>query len=308
MRVLVTGATGFIGSHVVAALLAAGHEPVPCARDKLFGKRRLPGLDWLKVDFNTETSIADWLPRVRGVDAVVNCAGILQGSIHQSMDKVHRAGPIALFAACARAGVRRVVQVSAIGADPDGATAFSRSKAKADAFIAGLDLDWIVLRPSLVYGAGSYGGTSLLRGLAALLFGTGLGTAYFLWRANRSRDVAAIARTARHVVTADWLFVAGPGVVQLATGIALVEVAGYGWDEGWLLAAIALFLLAFACWLPVVGLQMRMRGLAETARSSGAPLPESYARLARAWFALGWPAFFAMLGLFVLMVFRPTLS
>ena len=168
MRVLVTGATGFIGAHVVAALLAAGHEPVPCARNKLFGKRRLPGLDWLKIDFNTDTSVENWLTRVQGVDAVVNCAGILQGSLGQSMDLVHSEGPVALFEACARVGVRRVVQISAIGADPNGATAFSRSKAKGDEALSGLDLDWIVLRPSLVYGAGSYGGTSLLRGLAAL--------------------------------------------------------------------------------------------------------------------------------------------
>lgn len=140
---------------------------------------------------------------------------------------------------------------------------------------------------------------------ATLLFGTGLGTAYFLWRANQSGDVAAIARTARHVVTADWLFVAVPGVVQISTGTALVEIAGYDWDEAWLLAAIALFLLAFACWLPVVGLQMRMRDLAEAARDRGESLPASFARLARLWFILGWPAFAAMIGIYVLMVFRP---
>jgi uncharacterized membrane protein len=140
---------------------------------------------------------------------------------------------------------------------------------------------------------------------ATLLFGTGLGTAYFLWRANRSGDVAAIARTARHVVTADWLFVAGPGVIQLATGAALVEVAGYSWDEGWILLALGLFLLAFVCWLPVVGLQMRMRDLAEAARDRGEALPAAYARLARAWFLLGWPAFIAMIGIYTLMVFRP---
>ncbi len=138
---------------------------------------------------------------------------------------------------------------------------------------------------------------------ATLLLGTGFGIAYFLWRANRSGDIAAIARTARHVVTADWLFVAGPGIVQLASGIALVSVAGYGWDEAWLLAA--LFLLAFACWLPVVGLQMRMRDLAEATRDRCEALPAAYARLARLWFTLGWPAFAAMIGIYPLMVFRP---
>jgi uncharacterized membrane protein len=140
---------------------------------------------------------------------------------------------------------------------------------------------------------------------ATLLFGTGLGTAYFLWRANRSGDIAEIARTAHHVVTADWIFVAGPGIVQLASGIALVEIAGYNWDEAWLLAALALFLLAFACWLPVVGLQMRMRDLAEAARDRGEALPAAYARLTRLWFVLGWPAFAAMIGIYTLMVFRP---
>ncbi|MDA0704289.1 MAG: DUF2269 domain-containing protein [Proteobacteria bacterium] len=140
---------------------------------------------------------------------------------------------------------------------------------------------------------------------ATLLFGTGLGTAHFMWRANRSGDVAAIARTARHVVTADWLFVAIPGVVQFASGAALVEVAGYRWNEGWILLALGLFFLAFACWLPVVGLQMRMRNMAEAARDRGEALPAAYARLARAWFLLGWPAFAAMIGIYVLMVFRP---
>jgi uncharacterized protein YbjT (DUF2867 family) len=134
VRVLVTGATGFIGSHVVAALLAAGHEPVPRARDKLFGKRRLPGLNWLKSGFNRDTSMEDWLQRMKGLDAVVNCAGILQGSFDQSLERVHRNGPVALFEACA--GVGQVIQIPAIGADVNADTAFARSKAEADQRLA----------------------------------------------------------------------------------------------------------------------------------------------------------------------------
>ena len=142
---------------------------------------------------------------------------------------------------------------------------------------------------------------------ATLLFGTGTGTAFFMWRAHRSGDVAHIATTARHVVAADWLFTAIPGVVQLATGLWLVREAGYALTEPWLLLALALFLLALGCWLPVAWLQIRMRDLANAASAANAALPAAYGRYFRVWFALGWPAFAAVLAIFVLMVFRPDL-
>lgn len=140
---------------------------------------------------------------------------------------------------------------------------------------------------------------------ATLLFGTGLGTAFFMWRAHRSGEVAVIAATARHVVAADWLFTAVPGVVQLATGLWLATEVGYALSEPWLLLALALFLLALGCWLPVAWLQIRMRDLARAASASNAALPAAYYRCFRIWFALGWPALFAVLGIFGLMVFKP---
>ncbi len=170
MRILVTGANGFIGAHLAAGLAAAGHRVVACARDAAAARRQFPGHEWIACDFNRDVEAETWRARLDGVEAVVNCAGILQGSRGQSIDAIHRRTPIALFDACAGAGVRRVIQVSALGVEPGVEpgedTDYARTKRAADAHLMGLDLDWIVLRPSLVIAPGSYGGTSLLRGLA----------------------------------------------------------------------------------------------------------------------------------------------
>ena len=168
MRVLVTGANGFIGGHLTAALLAAGHEVRLAVRDAAGTRRRFPGATVVEVDMNRDIDPSAWRPRLAGVDAVVNCAGIVREGRGQSFEAVHYSGPRALFDACAAAGVRRVIQISAISADEAAGTAYANTKKRADRHLAGLDLDWVVLRPSLVYGEGSYGGTSLLRALAAL--------------------------------------------------------------------------------------------------------------------------------------------
>ena len=142
---------------------------------------------------------------------------------------------------------------------------------------------------------------------ATVLFGTGLGTAFFMWRADRSGDLPAIAVTARHVVLADFLFTVPAVMVQPVTGVLIAIEADYTFTEPWLLAAIGLYLLIGACWLPVVRLQLRMRDLAEAARATSEPLPASYHRAMRLWFTLGWPAFASILAVFALMVFRPTI-
>lgn len=140
---------------------------------------------------------------------------------------------------------------------------------------------------------------------AMLLFGTGLGTAFFMWRADRSGDVAAIATTARTVVLADWLFTAPAIVAQPVTGYLLAVEAGYRLTEGWILLSLGLYAVAGACWLPVVWLQIRMRDLSLAARDGGTELPPGYHRYMRIWFALGWPAFAAVAAIFALMIYRP---
>lgn len=140
---------------------------------------------------------------------------------------------------------------------------------------------------------------------ATILFGTGLGTAWFMWRANRSRDVASIAATARNVVLADWLFTLPAVFVQPLSGFGLIHLVGYSWAEGWLMWTYGLYVLAGLCWLQVVWLQMRMRDLAAAALAGGNPLPALYWRYAGIWFALGWPAFFAVIAIVGLMVAKP---
>lgn len=138
-----------------------------------------------------------------------------------------------------------------------------------------------------------------------VLFGVGLGTAWYKWMADRSGRVAHIAATNRHVVLADWLFTTPTIFIQPLTGFALLWLVGIPWTEAWVLGSLVLYLLAGACWLPVVWLQMRMRELSGEAVRCASALPAQYWRYARTWFWLGVPAFSAMMAIVVLMVFKP---
>lgn len=142
---------------------------------------------------------------------------------------------------------------------------------------------------------------------STLLFGTGLGTAFHGWMAHRSRDLRAITVVSRNVILADWLFTAPAVVVQPVTGAWMAYLAGIPFTTGWLALAILLYLLVGACWLPVVWLQIQMHRLAGQAERDGKDLPPLYFAYARWWFALGWPAFIMVIGIFYLMVVKPDL-
>lgn len=142
---------------------------------------------------------------------------------------------------------------------------------------------------------------------AIVLFGTGLGTAFHGLASNLSRDVRAIAVANRNVVLADWLFTTPAVVIQPLTGIWLALEGGWPLTTGWIVLSLILYVLTGACWLPVVWLQLRMRRMAEAAAAAGEPLPPEYRRYFRIWFALGWPAFTAMIIIVWLMVFKPEL-
>ncbi|WP_322087038.1 DUF2269 domain-containing protein [Burkholderia sp. BCC1999] len=141
---------------------------------------------------------------------------------------------------------------------------------------------------------------------SVLMVGTGFGTAFYLFFANRTRSVPAIAAVSRLVVRADWWFTTPAVIFQPASGLWLAHTAGWSWDTPWLLASIVLYAIAGACWLPVVWLQLELASIAKLAHASGdAALPERYWRYAKRWELLGYPAFFAMLTVYFLMVVKP---
>ncbi|WP_288730430.1 DUF2269 domain-containing protein [uncultured Pseudoxanthomonas sp.] len=137
---------------------------------------------------------------------------------------------------------------------------------------------------------------------STVLFGTGLGSAYYSLRAWLSGRVEVIAVTFRHLVFADWVFTATAAVFQPLSGLGLAHMAGFDITQPWLLWSLGLYVFAGACWLPVVWLQIRIHRLAEAALRDGTPIAPVAARYMRLWFILGWPAFAAFLAIFHLMV------
>jgi uncharacterized membrane protein len=137
------------------------------------------------------------------------------------------------------------------------------------------------------------------------LVGVGFGSAFYMYFANRTRNVAAIAEVSRLVVRADYWFTAPAAIIQPITGIALAYTAGYPLSQAWLLTTYALFALAGICWLVVVWLQIKMAEMARIAASGNTGLPQLYWRYARLWERLGMLAFPAMLAVYGMMVFKP---
>lgn len=142
---------------------------------------------------------------------------------------------------------------------------------------------------------------------STVLLGTGAGIAFFMVMAHRTGDVAVIAGVARIVVIADFLFTATAVVVQPITGLLLANVQNYPLASSWIVASLALYVFIGLFWLPVVYFQMRIRDIAAKAAAQKTPLPPDYYWYYRIWFAFGFPAFFAILAIFWLMIARPAL-
>ena len=141
---------------------------------------------------------------------------------------------------------------------------------------------------------------------AMIIVGTGLGTAFHFWITQRREATAAIAAAARSTVLADYLFTLPAVIIQPITGVALAWMAGYPLLSTWIVAAIALYIVAGACWIPVVFIQRRLRDIAEAAARAGTRPGPEFDRLVRRWTFLGWPAFIAMAAILWLMVARPS--
>jgi len=143
---------------------------------------------------------------------------------------------------------------------------------------------------------------------AAVLLGTGAGIAFFMLAAHLSGKSVVIAGVARIVVIADFIFTATAIVVQPITGTLLALNVGYSLWDGWIAWSIVLYLITGALWLPVVGMQMRLRNLALKAVAEGTALPRQYHRIFWLWFAFGVPAFAAVAIIFWLMIAKPQIA
>lgn len=211
MRVLVLGGYGLIGLAICRELQAAGHDVTGLARSAATGPRLLPGIAWASADLADIRSAGDWKALLGNVDVVVNAAGALQDGLRDSVERVHHVAIASLAAACAETGRVRLVQVSAPGARVDSSTAFMRSKARADAAIKASGIGWVILRPGLVLGTSAFGGSALLRSLAAfpLVLPVALPD-----RRIQAVALADVARVAREAVE---------GRIPLGTDVDLVE-------------------------------------------------------------------------------------
>lgn len=155
MNILLTGASGFIGHHILQRLEQQSHKVTACCRspEKLFFKSE--STEILQLNFLGMTDEKDWSPHLKNIDAVVNCVGIIVESKEQSFQTLHAQVPIALFKAAEKAGVKKIIQISALGTDESAQSAYHRSKKTADDALRELDVEWYVLQPSIVYGDGA---------------------------------------------------------------------------------------------------------------------------------------------------------
>ena len=167
MNILLTGASGFIGHHILHALEQQNHHVTACCRrpEKLVFKSESTRI--LQLDYADMMKETDWLPHLQNIDVVINCVGIIVESKQQTFQTLHAQVPIALFKAAEQVAVKKVIQISALGADQNAETAYHLSKKAADDALKNLTMDWYVLQPSIVYGDGAQS-MALFHALAAL--------------------------------------------------------------------------------------------------------------------------------------------
>jgi uncharacterized protein YbjT (DUF2867 family) len=224
MRVVVIGAGGFIGSRIVLELLSLGHAVTCLGRSPDRLRRRFSSCEVAHASL-ADDGVEVWHPRLIGVDAVINAAGALRGDL----ETIHHRGPAALFDACARARVPRLVQISALGAGAQPGSRFLASKDAADRHLLHVARQkglhgWCVLRPSVVIGRGG-ASTAMFCALAAFIRPVRLGPGTWLVQPIHVADLARIVAAAIGVPTAPLaLGVRGEDVI--GKDMAVLDVVG----------------------------------------------------------------------------------
>ena len=141
---------------------------------------------------------------------------------------------------------------------------------------------------------------------STVLFGTGLGIAFFMFCSRYAKNIHERYYAARFTVLADLLFTTPAVILQPLTGIWMLMNSGFDPMAMWLKATYILYLVAGLCWLPVVWIQIRLKRILSACIQNNVPLPNEYHRLFKAWFWLGWPAFLSLTAIFYLMVAKPS--
>jgi uncharacterized protein YbjT (DUF2867 family) len=195
-RILVLGGYGLIGGEIIRRLAQDGHDVVGLARNGATGRRLHPYTEWIEADLAHMTKPDDWRTALSGVGAVVNASGALQDGARDDLEKTQFLAIRALILACEAMGISRFVQISAPSAKPSARTAFYATKGRADEVLRQSRLDWTILKPGLVVGRTAYGGTALVRMLAAFPYVQPILLADAPVETVGVEDVAAATRTA----------------------------------------------------------------------------------------------------------------
>lgn len=170
MRIVLVGGYGMIGLSILRALIADGHQVTALGRDAEWGRGQEGRCHWIAGDIARMTHPSDWEPHLRDIDVIVNASGALQSGLRDQLDNLQHRAIVALCKAASERPDRLFIQISAPGAVPDAATEFLATKGKADAFLRASPMKWVVLKPALVIAPEAYGGTALVRMLAAIPF------------------------------------------------------------------------------------------------------------------------------------------
>ncbi|MBB4125969.1 uncharacterized protein YbjT (DUF2867 family) [Xanthomonas translucens] len=232
MRILLTGASGLIGGALVDRLAHQGHELVLAVRDERDAQRRWPAARIVRAEFGAAAP-PPWSDHLRGVDVVINAVGIFREQAGQTYDAVHVKGPLQLFQAACDAGVRQVVQISALGAHPASTAPYLASKGRADAALAALPIRSSIVQPSLVFAPGS-ASSQWFAALAVLpltpLPGAG---AQRIQPLHLDDLCEAIANLLAQPAPPPRLRAVGPGALTLRRYLGLLK-QGLGATGGWL--------------------------------------------------------------------------